>query len=46
VPRLSRVLLRLSGLHWNHCPVCSGMAVQFAVERVSSLVWNTQFAYR
>ena len=24
------------------CPVCAGMTVQFAVECVSSLVWNTQ----
>ena len=40
MPRLSRVLLRLSGLRWNYCPVWRGISVQFALEWLSSLPWN------
>jgi hypothetical protein len=36
VPGLSRIILRLLGLGWK--------AVRFAVERVSSLVWNTHIS--
>ena len=36
------VTFLLSSLRWNQCPLCRGMTVQFAVESVSSLVWNTQ----
>ena len=34
----------MSSLRWTDCPVCRGMGVQFAVESVSSLAWNTQVA--
>ncbi len=37
-----RRLHHLSSLPWNHCPVSRGISVQFAVEWLSSLVWNTQ----
>ena len=36
VPRLSRALR-----YYFYCPVCSGITVQFALESLSRLVWNT-----
>ncbi len=36
----------MSSLRWNGCPVCRGISVQFAVEWVSSLVWNTQMGHQ
>jgi hypothetical protein len=30
-----------SSLPWNRCPLCAGITVQFAVESLSTLVWNT-----
>jgi len=31
-----------SSLHWNGCPLWTGISVQFASESVSTLDWNTQ----
>ncbi|MEZ5584233.1 MAG: hypothetical protein R3F37_17115 [Candidatus Competibacteraceae bacterium] len=31
----------VSSLPWNPCPVSYGMGVQFAVESLSTLAWNT-----
>lgn len=30
--------------NYFYCPVCRGITVHFALESVSSLVWNTQVA--
>jgi Large polyvalent protein-associated domain 7 len=35
-------LHQLSSLPWNRCPVCAGISVQFPVESLSTLPWNTQ----
>jgi len=34
--------LQVSSLPWNSRPACAGITVQFAVESVSTLAWNTQ----
>ena len=39
-------LQKLSSLTWNRCPVCYGITVQFRVEWVSTLPWNTQAVFQ
>jgi transposase-like protein len=34
----------VSSLPWNPCPLCRGISVQFALESVSTLPWNTQMS--